>query len=103
MSLIGNPVKFGDGPAAVTPPFLFYTTRGTLLAWSHTTVQFFRDGKVADRDQGGEVRKPARAEGAASVDKGHVVILRIKKGYPRIDLFWSGFFLSKNIRIRVKA
>ena len=43
----------------------------------------------------GEVRKPARAEGAASVDKGHVVILRIKKGHPRIDLFRSGFFLGK--------
>jgi hypothetical protein len=47
----------------------------------------------------GEVRKPARAEGAASVDKGHVVILRIKKGHPRIDLFRSGFFLAKNRRI----
>jgi len=90
MRLIGNPVKFGDGPAAVTPPFLFYTTRGTLLAWMYTTVRIFRDGKVADR--GGGVRKPARAEGAASVDKGHVVILRIKKGHPRIDLFRSGFF-----------
>jgi len=45
----------------------------------------------------GEVRKPARAEGAASVDKGHVVILRIKKGHPRIDLFRSGFFLGKNM------
>jgi len=52
MRLIGNPVKFGDGPAAVTPPFLFYTTRGTLLAWMYTTVRIFRDGKVADR--GGE-------------------------------------------------
>ena len=30
---------------------------------------------------------------------GHVVILRIKKGHPRIDLFRSGFFLGKNIRI----
>jgi len=60
-------------------------------------------GRSLIETKGGEVRKPARAEGAASVDKGHVVILRIKKGYPRIDLFWSGFFLSKTIRIRVKA
>jgi len=51
MRLIGNPVKFGDGPAAVTPPFLYYTTRGTLLAGSHTTVQIYRDGKVAKRDR----------------------------------------------------
>ena len=35
MRLIGNPVKFGDGPAAVTPPFLFYTTRGIFSMVAH--------------------------------------------------------------------
>ncbi len=56
-------------------------------------------GRSLKETKEGEVRRPARAEGAASVDKGHVVILRIKKGHPRIDLFRSGFFLGKNIRI----
>jgi len=52
-------------------------------------------GRSLKKIKEGKVRKPARAEGAASVDKGHVVILRIKKGHPRIDLFRSGFFLGK--------
>jgi hypothetical protein len=32
VSLIGNPVKIGDGPAAVTPPFVLLK-KGTLLAF----------------------------------------------------------------------
>jgi hypothetical protein len=40
-SLIGNPVKFGDGPAAVTSPF--YNEKGTSSAFvSHcTTLSLF--------------------------------------------------------------
>lgn len=48
VSLIGNPVKIGDGPAAVNLPFSkFNLEKGTLLAivshFSHT------DGKAAKR------------------------------------------------------
>ena len=50
LSLIGNPVKLGSGPAAVTLLFLLlvvYKER-TLLA-ANTTVSTNRDGKVAKR------------------------------------------------------
>ncbi len=48
VSLIGNPVKIGDGPAAVTLPFSkFSLEKGTLLAIvSHFS---YMDGKAAKR------------------------------------------------------
>ena len=50
MSLIGNPVKVGSGPAAVTLLFLLFVVNKerTLLAAS-ATVSTNRDGKVAKR------------------------------------------------------
>ena len=47
VSLIGNPVKIGSGPAAVTPAFRG-KARETLLA-SIATVSIDRYGKVAKR------------------------------------------------------
>jgi len=48
VSLIGNPVKIGDGPAAVTLPFsMIKLEKGTLLAVvSHFSLM---DGKAAER------------------------------------------------------
>jgi hypothetical protein len=50
LSLIGNPVKLGSGPAAVTLLFLLFVVykERTLLA-ANTTVSNNRDGKVAKR------------------------------------------------------
>jgi hypothetical protein len=47
-SLIGNPVKIGDGPAAVTLPFSFPKEKGTLLAFIYHCSNN-SDGKVAKR------------------------------------------------------
>jgi len=49
-SLIGNPVKIGDGPASVTPPFSNYDTfgKGTFLAL-FATVPTSRDGKAVKK------------------------------------------------------
>jgi len=48
--LIGNPVKAGSGPAAVTLLFLLFVVykERTLLA-ANATVSINRDGKVAKR------------------------------------------------------
>ena len=50
VSLIGNPVKLGSGPAAVTLLFLLFVVykERTLLA-ANATVSTDRDGKVAKR------------------------------------------------------
>ena len=50
VSLIGNPVKVGSGPAAVTLLFLLFVVykERTLLA-ANATVSTNRDGKVAKR------------------------------------------------------
>jgi len=47
-SLIGNPVKTGDGPAAVTS-FLSLFGKGELFQPLCATVLIFRDGKAAER------------------------------------------------------
>jgi len=48
LSLIGNPVKIGDGPAAVTLPFSdFVWEKGTLLAMMCHFSNM--DGKAAKR------------------------------------------------------
>jgi len=61
-SLIGNPVKIGDGPAAVTQPFSLYETfeKGTFLAL-FATVPTSRDGKAAKKARKSEDLPELRA------------------------------------------
>jgi len=47
-SLIGNPVKTGDGPAAVTSLFSL-AEKGELFQPLCATVLIIRDGKAAER------------------------------------------------------
>jgi len=69
LSLIGNPVKIGDGPAAVTLPFSGCVwEKGTLLAlMCHCS---YMDGKAAEREGKSEdlseqkASRSSRTEGA---------------------------------------
>ncbi len=56
MRIIGNPVKFGDGPAAVTLPFSCNLNKGTLLA---VIYHCSSHSEWEGRQKGGEVRRPA--------------------------------------------
>jgi hypothetical protein len=81
-SLIGNPVKTGDGPAAVTSLFSLAGKR-ELFQPLCATVLIFRDGKAAERARESE-DLPRLVDTAFEV-RGCLVVLRIKKGNPRIE------------------
>jgi hypothetical protein len=89
-SLIGNPVETGDGPAAVTSLFSL-AGKGELFRPLCATVLNFRDGKAAERVRESE-DLPRLLDTAFEV-RGCLVVLRIKKGNPRIESpLIRGFF-----------
>ena len=49
MSLIGNPVKIGDGPAAVTPPFSVIDGKGNSFSLCMPLGPLTKPGKAAGR------------------------------------------------------
>jgi hypothetical protein len=68
LSLIGNPVKIGDGPAAVTPHFYRFICNETLRKrnpFSHVCHFSCRNGKAAERagkseDLSGQTARPLK-------------------------------------------
>jgi len=62
---MGNPVKTGDGPAAVTSPFSL-AEKGELFQLLCATVLIFRDGKAAERARESE-DLPGRFDTASEV------------------------------------
>jgi len=90
MSLIGNPVKFGDGPAAVIPPFSNFTGKGN--PFGHCVPLFSTEWE--GRYLGGKVRRPAWAEAEAFEDMRCQMILRIKRDIPGSIYFGPVFFIK---------
>jgi len=88
MSIIGNPVEFGDGPAAVIPPFSNFYGKGN--PFGHRVPLFFyeREGRYL----GGKVRRPAWTEAEAFEDMRCQMILWIKRDIPGSMYFGPVFF-----------
>lgn len=92
MSLMGNPVKDGDGPAAVTPPFSSrIIEKGPLSAFvCHCSLE----GMGRPLEGRGSQKTCLGIRAGTFEERGPPLDLEDKKGNPRIDESRSGdFFL----------